>query len=72
MILNYYILSISTFKFKKKTYLKSHGVMTISITVLHFLFFTFLESTEIILNKEGRVKFADRHLVVHWKDRFEV
>lgn len=54
-----------------RAYLKSHGVVTVSVSIFHFLFFAFLESAEIVLDEESRVKLADRHLIVHWKNRVE-
>ena len=41
--------------------------MTLLVAVLHLLLFTLLKSSEVVLDQEGRVEFANGYLVVAWE-----
>lgn len=47
------------------SHLQSYGIVALLVAVFHLLLLAFLESPEVVLDQEGCVELADRHLIVH-------
>lgn len=51
------------------SYLKGIGMLMTQLMHLLHLLLAFLESTEVILDKEGGVEFSDGHIIVSCKSK---